>query len=86
MDPINNKPMGTTRSRVGRFKRLTKGELQEKIKKGLCFRCDEKFGPDHVCKNKQYKVMLMEEQASEGEDETTRERVFMVQEEDHKAL
>ena len=34
------------------FRKLTDAELQERSRKGFCFRCDEKFGPGHVCANK----------------------------------
>ncbi|KAJ1375248.1 Aspartic peptidase domain superfamily [Sesbania bispinosa] len=46
---------------TGGFKMLSNEELQEKYKKGLCFRCDEKCGPDHVCKNKQFCMLLLDE-------------------------
>ncbi|KAL5751083.1 hypothetical protein ACOSP7_025686 [Xanthoceras sorbifolium] len=32
------------------IKRMTTEELNEMRCKGLCFRCNEKFGPGHVCK------------------------------------
>lgn len=38
---------------------MSKEELQDKIMKGLCFRNDEKFGPSHVCRNKQLHLLLM---------------------------
>ncbi|KAJ1397185.1 Retrotransposon gag domain [Sesbania bispinosa] len=51
------------------FKNLTDAEFQEKSRKGLCFRCDEKFGPGHVCKNKQLQVLILEEECIEEEEE-----------------
>ncbi|KAJ1404447.1 Retrotransposon gag domain [Sesbania bispinosa] len=51
------------------FKKLTDAEFQEKSRKGLCFRCDEKFGPRHVCKNKQLQVLILEEECIEEEEE-----------------
>lgn len=43
----------TTAAFRGRgFRRLTDAEMQERSRKGLCFRCDEKFSPGHVCANK----------------------------------
>ncbi|XP_057424795.1 uncharacterized protein LOC130718278 [Lotus japonicus] len=58
------------RNRPGNYRRLSDADYQEKIRKGECFRCDEKFGPNHVCKNKQFRVMLMEETGdSEPEDD-----------------
>ncbi|XP_022643204.1 uncharacterized protein LOC111242769 [Vigna radiata var. radiata] len=40
---INSSPVGT-QQRGTPFRKLSQEELQDKIKKGLCFRCDEKFG------------------------------------------
>ncbi|KAJ1379359.1 Retrotransposon gag domain [Sesbania bispinosa] len=51
------------------FKKLTDAEFQEKSRKGLCFRCDEKFGPGHVCKNKQLHVLILNEECMEEEEE-----------------
>ncbi|XP_040873690.1 uncharacterized protein [Glycine max] len=34
------------------FRSLTDAEVLDKRVKGLCFRCDEKFGPGHICPNK----------------------------------
>ncbi|KAK2367913.1 hypothetical protein QL285_081155 [Trifolium repens] len=41
------------------FKKLTDAELQDRRVKGLCFRCDEKFGPSHKCPSKQLQVLIM---------------------------
>ncbi|KAJ1416092.1 Zinc finger, RING-type [Sesbania bispinosa] len=60
MDSTTNRPNGALRSRGGGFKWFSDAELQE-IKKGQCFRCHKKHGPDHVCQNKQFAVMLLEE-------------------------
>ena len=49
------------------FRRLTDAELKNKSLKGLCFRCNEKFSPGHVCANKQFQVLLLEENV-EGEN------------------
>ncbi|CAJ2666559.1 unnamed protein product [Trifolium pratense] len=43
------------------FKKLTDAELQDRRVKGLCFRCDEKFGPGHRCPSKQLQVLIMAE-------------------------
>lgn len=32
------------------IKRMTTEELNERHRKGLCFKCNDKFGPRHVCK------------------------------------
>ncbi|PNX80994.1 hypothetical protein L195_g037008 [Trifolium pratense] len=45
---------------------FTDTELPDKLTKGLCVRCDEKFSPGHICTNKQFNVLIME-----GEEEDT---------------
>lgn len=37
------------------------------VRKGLCLSCIEKFGLGHVCKNKQFQLMLVEEDGLEVE-------------------
>ena len=49
------------------FKRLTEAEVAEKKSKGLCFRCDNKYGPGHRCPEKTLHVLLVTE--GEGDDE-----------------
>ena len=46
--------------------KLSKAELQDKIKRDLCFRCDEKYGPNHICKNKQLHMLLLTEEEMTG--------------------
>ncbi|KAL0283614.1 UNVERIFIED_CONTAM: Retrovirus-related Pol polyprotein from transposon.6 [Sesamum angustifolium] len=41
-----------------RYRRLSPTDLQEQRAKGLCFNCDEKFGPGHLCKAKQFMLLL----------------------------
>ena len=36
--------------REGTYKRLSDAEFQIRKKKGLCFRCNEKYSVDHKCK------------------------------------
>lgn len=50
-------------------RRLTEAEEQHKRRRGVCFRCDERFFPGHVCKNKQLHVILL----GEDEDEERKE-------------
>jgi len=52
------------------FRSLTDAEVLDKKAKGLCFRCDEKFGPGHICQNKQLQVLLLKE----GMDEESTEQ------------
>ena len=53
------------------FRSLSDEEYKEKRAKGLCFTCDKKFTPEHVCKNKHYRYMVIEEKEEDedgGED------------------
>ncbi|GKB14724.1 putative mitochondrial protein, partial [Tanacetum coccineum] len=50
------------------FKRLTDAEFADKRAKGICFRCDEKFGPEHRSLGKTLQVLLVGEE-DEIEDE-----------------
>ncbi|XP_019431030.1 PREDICTED: uncharacterized protein LOC109338290 [Lupinus angustifolius] len=60
--------MEASRARGGGFKQLSGAEMREKREKGLCFRCDEPYHRDHRCKNKQLKMLILEEdEDSEGE-------------------
>ena len=47
------------------FKKLSWTEMQACRDKGLCYNCDEKFGPGHRCKTQQ--VFLLEVMGKEGE-------------------
>ena len=33
------------------IKRITPAQMDERRKKGLCYNCDEKWGPGHKCRN-----------------------------------
>ncbi|GKB10845.1 hypothetical protein Tco_0844768 [Tanacetum coccineum] len=50
------------------FKRLTDAEFADKRAKGICFRCDEKFRPEHRCHGKTLQVLLVGDE-DETEDE-----------------
>lgn len=47
--------------------RLSQNELQERSRKGLCFKCGEKWGREHVCSMKNYRLILMEVEEEEEE-------------------
>lgn len=51
------------------YKHLPNEEVLERRRKGLCFTCNEKFSPTHVCKNKSLRIMLVEEKGSDSEAE-----------------
>ncbi|KAL4578141.1 hypothetical protein LXL04_014260 [Taraxacum kok-saghyz] len=51
------------------FRRLTDAELQSKRAQGLCYRCDEKYAPGHVCKRKELSVLVTQDREEDGEEE-----------------
>ena len=53
------------------YRRLTEDELQDKREKGICYRCDERFFVGHRCKNRQFQVLLVED----NKDDRTLEEV-----------
>ena len=59
----------------GGSRRLSPEELTEREKKGLCFRCGERWGPDHICQMKQYHILLWEE----GEEEEAARTTMLVE-------
>ena len=51
---------GSSREKRGGYgKKLSQVELQERSRKGLCFKCGERWGHDHVCKLKHYHLVLV---------------------------
>ena len=56
--------------KTGEGMRLSQVELQERSKNDLCFKCGEHWGQDHVCKMKNYRLVLVE-----GSDEESVEVV-----------
>ncbi|KAK8559995.1 hypothetical protein V6N12_012804 [Hibiscus sabdariffa] len=52
--------------RGGPYKRLSNVEYHEKLKKGLCFHCDEKYSPNHRCNSKQFNLLIV---TAEDDDE-----------------
>ncbi|XP_057451806.1 uncharacterized protein LOC130743580 [Lotus japonicus] len=60
----------TNTIRSGDYRHLTSAEMRDKREKKLCFRCDEPYSREHRCKNKQLRMIIMEEDdGSEGEEE-----------------
>lgn len=57
-----NKAEGINCNRGATFHKLSNEEMQDKIKKGLWLWCDEKFGLNHVCRNKQLDMLLVTEE------------------------
>lgn len=52
----------------GLGKKLPQDELS---RKGLCFKCGEMWGHDHICKLKNYQLMLLEVEGEEEESEVS---------------
>lgn len=76
--PITNqerKPASATTGRLKPFRRLTDAEMVEKRSKGICFRCDEKFAPGHICASKTLQVLLVGDE--DEDDESDSEHVHL---------
>lgn len=68
---VNNvKPVATSTRGFGEMRRLTEKELQEKRAKGLCFKCDEKWGMGHKCQRRELSVLFMEDLEEEDMEGT----------------
>ncbi|XP_058755088.1 uncharacterized protein LOC131628242 [Vicia villosa] len=63
----------------GKGRRLDPAELEERSKKGLCFKCGDKWNREHVCKFKHMSLKLCEDSS---EEEVEVERL----EENHMAV
>lgn len=57
------------------FKRISDSQYQKRRALGLCFHCDEKYSYGHVCKKKQFNLILVEEEdeLNEGNGEIDEE-------------
>lgn len=67
-DNQSNTTVGSASSHFSR-RRMSDAEYNQRRELGLCFRCEEKFGPNHKCKNRQLRVILMEEEEEDGPDD-----------------
>lgn len=52
-----------------KFKIITPTNIQTKRSLGLCFKCDEKHTLGHICKNKMWNLMLINEEVMEPDRE-----------------
>ncbi|KAJ1259396.1 hypothetical protein BS78_10G151600 [Paspalum vaginatum] len=50
-----------------KFRRLSPEEMADKRRKGECYFCTEKFGPDHKCTSKGIFLLELEDDASEDD-------------------
>ena len=80
--PVNNKMtdlrnMAKTRNGWwnGRrtFHNLSPTKVSEKMRKGECFTCEEEYNPTYVCKNKQFRLVIMEEEPKNQQQEKEEE-------------
>jgi len=71
--PVSTRP--PTSQQPLPIKRLTPEELKERQEKGLCFKCNEKYGPGHRCK----RLFMIEAYLREEEDG---EEIAQVEEEE----
>ena len=74
--PKSTHPMPVARP-ISEIKRLSEREVQAKREKGLCYRCDEKWGPGHRCKRKELSVLLTADETEELEVEVATEHNTM---------
>ena len=44
--------------------------MREKGSRGVCFKCDERWSYNHVCRNKEFRLILLED-----EDEIDKEEI-----------
>ena len=58
-----------------RGRRLNPAELEERSKKGLCFKCGDKWNREHICKFKHMSLRLCEGGSEEEEMEEEIEKV-----------
>lgn len=56
----------TNNRREAPIKRMTDIEWRSKREKGLCFRCEEKYTIGHRCKNRELRVLLVQDCEEEG--------------------
>lgn len=50
-------------------KKISDAQYQNRRALGLCFHCDEKYSYGHVCKNKQFNLIIVEEDEAVSEEE-----------------
>jgi hypothetical protein len=60
---------GTVSGDRWKGKRLSPAELEDRHKRGLCFKCGEKWGRDHTCKFKHMSLRLCEWNSDEEDNE-----------------
>lgn len=51
------------------YRRISDAQYQKRRALGLCFHCDEKYSYGHVCKNKQFNLIIVEDEECNQEEE-----------------
>ena len=59
------------------YKKLSKEEVQERARNGLCFKCGEKWDREHKCKTRQ--IFLIESTSDEKSEWTINKTLVMMQ-------
>jgi hypothetical protein len=72
----NNPDSSYTKTYTKSTKSIRNQDFEDRRLKGLCFWCDDKFVPEHRCKNKRvYSFHVVEEEEGVIEEELTEDRV-----------
>jgi len=68
-EPMGSKGAPLTQiSRAATITKLSTEELQEQSRRGLCFKCGERWGQNHICKFRNFNVALLEAYDNELEE------------------
>ena len=59
----------------GLIKQLDPASMDEKRKKGLCYTCEEKWEPNHICKSNLFMVSANDQEDMQDFQEPSREQV-----------
>ena len=60
---------GSKKIKEDKEKRLSQEEVQDRIKKGLCFKCGEKWSKEHKCKASQVFIITKDDEEVEVVEE-----------------
>jgi len=72
-------PVGTNNNqqncRLSGSRRLSTEEWNDRQRKGLCFKCGERWELDNVCKLKHYQIYILEDaEATKSEEDPIRQQ------------
>lgn len=68
--PVSSPVVAPASSAASNFhrKRMSDAEINRRRELSLCFKCEEKFGPNHKCKNRQLRLIMLEDEEGDGLD------------------